>query len=607
LHRVQDQEAFMRADKLWKNIALAPAALLAFGSGGCGSQSESTGASSAGVSATLGCFADEMTRDLPDEAASGGSMSVEICLIDCAHAGYAYAGVQYGNQCFCGNSYGKYGTATDCNMKCSANSGETCGGVYANSIYKVPASPPPSLGCYKDESTRDLPDQTSLSPVSAETCINTCKQAGYSYAGVQYGSQCFCGNGYGRYGTATDCNMTCNGDSAETCGGTWANNVYATGTTGSYSCPGGVKCDGTPITGSPNQEICGTDLHNWVCTSSGWQDTGTTCTCGDGGGGGGSGTCSPTASGPGGAGAANVAGSNMPAFPKLSNPFTVTGLDASGNSDVGSIIQQALSSHSQIIIPGSGNFGSPHRYKVVTPVNVPDGAIIECQQGAQFLDPTDCLGDMPGLFWWSNETASAAGAGMYGCMFKGTASGSNYQTSYNHAFIRLQSGHNFTIEGNITTNSCGDADIRLDGPENSSTDHGSTGNTIAFNNTNYAENGIAIINAWNNTVMCNAFNGGGIDEEPNHSYPQVGQNTFTLNYTQGAGISIGGNGTSCPSGSGVCARDFVTKNVIVGPGPVYCECNAAGTACDNDSFGGKWSGNIVAGGAICKCGGGCTQ
>jgi hypothetical protein len=333
---------------------------------------------------------------------------------------------------------------------------------------------------------------------------------------------------------------------------------------------------------------------------------------------GGSGTCSPTAAGPGGAGAANVPGSNVPAFPKLASPYKVTGLDTSGKADVGAIIQAAMSAHSEIIIPGSGSFGTPYQYNVATQVNVPDGVIVECETGAEFLDATPCEGNMAGLFLWSG-TASVAGAGMYGCMFRGTAANIAVPTSYNHSFIRLDSAHNYTILGNYTTNSCGDADIRLDGPENSASDHGSTGNLVAFNDTENAENGIALINAWNNTVTCNtAFNGGLVDEEPNQSYPQCGDNVYTKNYEAltmtlpdhyAVGFSVGGNGTSCPSGSGVCATDIVTDNVFNAGGfssmGVDCECNTAGNACDNSSFGGQWSGNILVGGTKCSCGSAC--
>jgi hypothetical protein len=333
----------------------------------------------------------------------------------------------------------------------------------------------------------------------------------------------------------------------------------------------------------------------------------------------GSGTCAPTASGPGGAGAANVAGSNVPAFPKLTSAYTVTGLDATGSADASAIIQAALNAHSQVIIPGSGNFGSPNKYKVVSQINVPAGVIIECETGAELLEAASCADSMPGMFLWTG-TASVTGAGMYGCMFKGTAAAINSPTSYNHSFIRLNSGSNYTIEGNYTTNSCGDADIRLDGPENSASNHGSTHNIVKFNDMEHAENGIALINAWNNTIQCNtAFNGSFIDEEPNQSYAQCGDNTITQNYMAltsalpsgyHSNMSIGGNNTSCPPSSGVCATDTVTKNVIDTHGfstdfTVYCECNSAGDACDNSNFGGNWSGNILSGGTHCTCGDAC--
>jgi hypothetical protein len=386
---------------------------------------------------------------------------------------------------------------------------------------------------------------------------------------------------------------------------------------------GGVNVSGSQDAGGGTDMGGGADVGGGA-DAGGTEDTGVDGATVDTGGGnhGGSGTCSPTASGPGGAGAANVAGSNVPAFPTLANAFTVTGLDTSGTTDVGSILQQAVNSHSEIIIPGSGTFGTPYRYNVATAVNVPDGVIIECETGAEFLDATDCLGNMPGLFVWSSETASVAGAGMYGCMFRGTAASIAAPTSYNHNFIRLQSANNFTIEGNYTTNSCGDSDIRLDGPENSASNHGSTGNVIAFNDTEHAENGIALINAWNNTVKCNtAFNGSMMDEEPNQSYPQCGKNIITLNYMglttalpagYESNFSVGGNGNSCPSGSGVCATDSVTDNVFNSGGfapvySVYCECNAAGDACDNSNFGGQWSGNVLVGGTRCTCGSACGQ
>ena len=49
---------------------------------------------------------------------------------------------------------------------------------------------------------------------------------GYTYAGLQDGSQCFCGNsGYSRYGQ-TGCDYQCPGNSYQFCGGSFHNSVY---------------------------------------------------------------------------------------------------------------------------------------------------------------------------------------------------------------------------------------------------------------------------------------------------------------------------------------------------------------------------------------------
>ena len=49
---------------------------------------------------------------------------------------YVYAGLQYRDQCYCGNTYGGLGPATNCNMACSGNSRQMCGGSSSNTIVK---------------------------------------------------------------------------------------------------------------------------------------------------------------------------------------------------------------------------------------------------------------------------------------------------------------------------------------------------------------------------------------------------------------------------------------------------------------------------------------
>ena len=86
------------------------------------------------------------------------------------------------------------------------------------------------LGCFRDEAVRDLSGPgMSAGDMTAGRCVAWCRDQGFPYAGAQYGSQCFCGNTYGRYGPANNCNMRCAGDPSQACGGEWANSVFVTG------------------------------------------------------------------------------------------------------------------------------------------------------------------------------------------------------------------------------------------------------------------------------------------------------------------------------------------------------------------------------------------
>jgi len=179
----------------------------------------------------MGCFTDAGTRDLQYQLYSGSSgASIEACVAGCASAGYQYAGSQDGSQCFCGDTYNNYGNVADgnCNLPCAGNSNEMCGAGWLNSIYFVGVNT--YLGCWTDAGTRDLPilAYSGISDATIELCVEYCKIYGYSFAGSQDGSQCFCGNGYGSYGRSSNCNLACSGDSYQICGGAWANSVYTT-------------------------------------------------------------------------------------------------------------------------------------------------------------------------------------------------------------------------------------------------------------------------------------------------------------------------------------------------------------------------------------------
>ncbi len=89
----------------------------------------------------IGCFIDLVggQRDLPHLAYYLRSINGRIdCVQACFSAGYQFAGTQSASECFCGNSYGVFGADPNgCNMQCTGNSAEICGGGSRNSVYRV--------------------------------------------------------------------------------------------------------------------------------------------------------------------------------------------------------------------------------------------------------------------------------------------------------------------------------------------------------------------------------------------------------------------------------------------------------------------------------------
>ena len=54
----------------------------------------------------LGCYTDSVnSRTLITLEQYTGSLTVAVCCNACAASGYKYAGVEYANECYCGNSF----------------------------------------------------------------------------------------------------------------------------------------------------------------------------------------------------------------------------------------------------------------------------------------------------------------------------------------------------------------------------------------------------------------------------------------------------------------------------------------------------------------------
>ncbi|KAI9735773.1 MAG: hypothetical protein M1818_006382 [Claussenomyces sp. TS43310] len=214
----------------------------------------------------------------------GGSqaMTNELCQSTCHSLGYVLAGTEYSGECYCGNTLQNGGGPAadgdaECDMTCNGNAQEICGGPARLTLFEFVSSDtsstsPSAVSTSSSASTTAVLDSTSSSSqtpttvissgVSAapsqtapalkttigayeyygcqteatnmralssastandsmtlENCAEFC--AGYTYWGVEYGRECYCGNAFNAgsiVANATDCSFLCPGNSLEYCG-----------------------------------------------------------------------------------------------------------------------------------------------------------------------------------------------------------------------------------------------------------------------------------------------------------------------------------------------------------------------------------------------------
>ncbi|KAM0476202.1 hypothetical protein ACHAPX_006619 [Trichoderma viride] len=90
-----------------------------------------------------GCYTDSVNaRALTAEGVPNGptSMTVEACQSVCKGLGFTLAGLEFADECYCGNSLANGNTIapdgnTGCNMACAGNAAESCGGSNRLDVY----------------------------------------------------------------------------------------------------------------------------------------------------------------------------------------------------------------------------------------------------------------------------------------------------------------------------------------------------------------------------------------------------------------------------------------------------------------------------------------
>ncbi|KJR85010.1 uncharacterized protein SPSK_11004 [Sporothrix schenckii 1099-18] len=213
-----------------------------------------------GVYRYVGCFKENNPgRQLQKQLYSSSNNTAAMCIAACAAGSYTYCGTQYNSECWAGNTIPVLQVSeNDCNYPCSGSLDQICGGNGVGtdaggayiSLYAVGGAsnssdptPPPggpvvnlgdhgyvSVGCYHEPSAgRALTNQLSISNQTVDTCLAAAAVGGYTYAGLEYGGECWVGNALNTGASEVDlttCSMTCNNNGSEYCGGSLLLNVY---------------------------------------------------------------------------------------------------------------------------------------------------------------------------------------------------------------------------------------------------------------------------------------------------------------------------------------------------------------------------------------------
>lgn len=193
-----------------------------------------------------GCWIDNAHgRAMPVGKGGAPAQTVQTCIAQCTADGYTLAGIEYANECFCGNTLvngAVIAPDAQCNMACSGNATQACGGPNRLSVYtstgNVTALPVPApqttnlpgqwqyRGCLIEAVGKRIFDNQIIWPTnnSAVACMTQCAKFGFSASGTEYGQECYCGDttdvtaNNGVWAPEAQCDTPCPGDPTHICG-----------------------------------------------------------------------------------------------------------------------------------------------------------------------------------------------------------------------------------------------------------------------------------------------------------------------------------------------------------------------------------------------------
>ena len=150
-----------------------------------------------------GCFVDSVSARSLDSAGTfdNTGLTAASCIAFCSDLGYTVVGTEYSAECYCGGTLpaDNAGDST-CNMPCSGDATQACGGPDRLSVYFEggdaifePTGTNPGVGgwasggCVADsQGQRTLPNFTPVDgAMTVAKCVSACQAGGYSYAGTE--------------------------------------------------------------------------------------------------------------------------------------------------------------------------------------------------------------------------------------------------------------------------------------------------------------------------------------------------------------------------------------------------------------------------------------
>ncbi len=236
----------------------------------------------------MGCARDAGTsRALIGPKYGDMNMTIENCQAFCTREGYPIAGLEYGRECWCGNSLSASNPiqspatcASIPQMVCAGNTTQYCGAPNLITLWNntasvrgqapsgtstapggsgtatpnpattsaVPVNTPTAgvttivdnkalyVGCYSEVPGRALAGAqlVNATGMTNEMCASYCMSRNYALFGTEYSQECFCASSLASASTfkpQSECSLPCKGDTSQLCGGAsrlslWNNTNY---------------------------------------------------------------------------------------------------------------------------------------------------------------------------------------------------------------------------------------------------------------------------------------------------------------------------------------------------------------------------------------------